>query len=70
MSTHPTSPDRASFSLATDDLVPGHLAARSVHRQSVAIAACLAASVLGATIVYGYQTLRPLPDVVTFAFRV
>ena len=70
MSTHPEIPDHASFSLAADDIVPGHLAARRVQRQSMAVAACFAASVLAATIVYGYQTLRPLPDLVTFAFRV
>ncbi|MGE0699651.1 MAG: hypothetical protein AB7O57_11180 [Hyphomicrobiaceae bacterium] len=31
---------------------------------------CVAACVLGLTLVAGYQATRPAPDMVTFAFRV
>ena len=52
------------------DIVSAYLATRRVQRQVTAVVACVAALVLAATIVHGYHVMRPLPDIVTFAFRV
>ena len=61
--------DEASRPVAAD-IVSAYLATRRVQRQLTTVAACLAALVLAATIAYGYQVMRPMPDLVTFAFRV
>lgn len=52
------------------DIVSAYLATRRVQRQLTIVAACIAALVLAATIAHGYHVMRPLPDIVTFAFRV
>lgn len=52
------------------DIVPTHLAKQRMERRLMLGVALLAATVLVATIVHGYIVLRPLPDMVTFAFRV
>ena len=52
------------------DVVPGHLAARRMQRHITASLAVLAGLILLATLLHGYNTMRPMPDLVTFAARV
>jgi hypothetical protein len=46
------------------------LEARQIRRVAALAAACLAAIVLAGALVNGYESSRPQPDLVTFAFRV
>lgn len=60
---------------ANDDAVPAgivsaHLAQRRMQTRVMLAVALLAVAVLTSTIVHGYTVMRPLPDMVTFAFRV
>lgn len=55
---------------AEADIVTGHLARQRMERRLMLAIALLATTVLATTIVHGYIVLRPLPDMVTFAFRV
>ncbi len=52
------------------NIVSRHLAARRAQRFLMAGVATLAALILTATILQGYNALRPMPDMVTFAARV
>lgn len=52
------------------DAVPAHIALRTRERRLMLSSVVLAISVLSATIVHGYVAMQPIPDMVTFAFRV
>jgi len=71
MSTLAFSPANDDFRFSREgDVVSAHLARRRTRRGLVTIASCLASVVVAMTLIHGYQVTRPLPDMVTFAFRV
>lgn len=55
---------------ADADIVPSHVAMRRMEQRVMAGVAVLAVAVLTSTIVHGFNVLRVLPDLVTYAFRV
>lgn len=70
MSTLTIAPTSILLPIRGRGVDPVRIGEKRTRRALASVAASLAALVVAGTLLHGYQSSRPAPDLVTFAFRV